>query len=235
MSSTSIEKLKEANATKDKYMLVRNDSINSKQLLHILQKTPAKYIYKRKGRGFKEFIYVKGHYIKKVLNYVFGWLWDFQVIDKGREGNQVWVLGRLTIKNKKLIPIITKEQFGRAEIKFLKEKAHTSENMVDYGNDLKAAATDSLKKCASELGIASDVYNSEEDRDVEIDIIDIPNTKVPPKTNLTPLERTIVDIRETKNKKTLLNWLVQVDTSKAWTEPQKRVLKENINLQIKTL
>ena len=60
-------------------------------------------------------------------------------------------------------------------------------------------------------------------------------TKVPPKANLTPLERTIADIRENKNKKTLLNWLVQVDTSKAWTESQKRVLRENINLQIKTL
>lgn len=233
--STSIEKLKEANATKDKYMLVRNDSINSKQLLHILQKTPSKYIYKRKGRGFKEFIYVKGHYIKKVLNYVFGWLWDFQVIDKGREGNQVWVLGRLTIKNKKMFPIIIKEQFGRAEIKFLKDKAHTPENMVDYGNDLKAAATDSLKKCASELGIASDVYNSEEDKEVENDVIDVPSPKQPPKANLTPLQRTINDIRETKNKKTLLNWLVQIDSSKAWTDTQKGVLRENINIQIKTL
>jgi len=34
--------------------------------------------------------------------------------------------------------------------------------MVDFGNDMKAAATDALKKCASELGIASDVYGTAE-------------------------------------------------------------------------
>ena len=34
--------------------------------------------------------------------------------------------------------------------------------MLDFGNDLKGAATDSMKKCASMLGIASDVYGKAE-------------------------------------------------------------------------
>lgn len=230
-NNNSIEKLKEANAVKDKYMLVRNDHINSKQLLHILQNTPKQYIYKRKGRGGKMFLYVKGKYIKKVLNYAFGWLWDFEVKAHGKEKNQVWVLGRLTIKNKKLVPIVVKEQFGRADVKVLKSGAGD----VDYGNDLKAAATDSLKKCASELGIASDVYGAEIDEpNDEDDIIDEPSPKQPPKDSLTPLQRTISDIRATKNIKTLMNWSVQIKKG-LWTEIQKKTLLENIDNQIKSL
>ena len=46
---------------------------------------------------------------------------------------------------------------------------------VDYGNDLKAATTDALKKCASELGIASDVYGKNEFREIKYqDLSDLP-------------------------------------------------------------
>ena len=38
--------------------------------------------------------------------------------------------------------------------------------MLDYGNDLKAATTDALKKCASELGIASDIYGANEFKEI---------------------------------------------------------------------
>ena len=65
-------------------------------------------------------------------------------------------MGKLTVKNDKG-NTISKTQFGRADIKMLK-----AGGMVDFGNDLKAAATDSLKKCASLLGIASDVYGKQE-------------------------------------------------------------------------
>jgi predicted glycosyltransferase involved in capsule biosynthesis len=41
---------------------------------------------------------------------------------------------------------------------------------LDFGNDLKAAATDAFKKCASLLGVASDVYESDEF--MEITIVD---------------------------------------------------------------
>lgn len=128
-----------------------------KQLLHILQKTPANHIYRRPGKGSGEWEYVTGVYVKKVLNYICGWNWDFLVVEHGREGDLVWVLGKLIIRNSKGQEI-TKMQFGRADVKFKKN----TKTLLDFGNDLKAATTDSLKKCASELGIASDIYGKNE-------------------------------------------------------------------------
>ena len=59
------------------------------QLLQILQRTPKNHIYRRKGKAGMEFEYVTGVYVKKVLNYCFGWLWDFQIVDKAKEGDLV--------------------------------------------------------------------------------------------------------------------------------------------------
>ena len=39
---------------------------------------------------------------------------------------------------------------------------------LSIGNDLKAAATDCLKKCAVSLGIAADVYNKAEFNEIHI-------------------------------------------------------------------
>jgi recombination DNA repair RAD52 pathway protein len=38
---------------------------------------------------------------------------------------------------------------------------------VDFGNDLKSATTDALKKCASEFGLASDVFWKQETKEVQ--------------------------------------------------------------------
>jgi hypothetical protein len=155
--------------------------LSQQQLLFILQRTPVNHIYRRKAKGEGEWEYVTGVYVKKVLNYCFGWMWDFSIKEHGREGNQIWVLGKLTIKNKNGKEMISKEQFGRADIKFYKDK---SKGIVDYGNDLKAAATDALKKCASELGIASDVYGREEFKDIQ----KVDRGYIPPKDEITDAE-----------------------------------------------
>ncbi len=140
-----------------KYMIPKT-WMSDKQVVQMVQKTPPQYIYRRQGKGGQTFDYVTGWYVTKVLNYVFGWNWDFEIIDKGREQDQVWVLGKLTVKDDKGHTIV-KSQFGRADIKFFKAQPNRP---VDYGNDLKAAATDALKKCASELGVASDIYGKAE-------------------------------------------------------------------------
>lgn len=142
--------------------------MSDKQIMKMVQKTPAEHVYRRPGKGGDMFDYVTGHYIIKVLNFVFGWLWDSEVISHGREQDQVWAQVRLTVKDMEG-NTITKTQFGRADIKFLtitkngrKEK---TDKMLDFGNDLKAAATDGLKKCASQLGIASDIYGKSDMKD----------------------------------------------------------------------
>lgn len=148
--------------------------ISEKQILKILQRTPKEHVKSRKGKGGKQFEYVSGVYMKKILNYVFGWLWDFEVLDEKLYGppgeQQIVVRGRLTVKDARGNTVV-KTQYGGAEVKYLKSSAHTP---VSLPNDFKAAATDCLKKCAAEFGIASDVYGKQEFRDIGIEVQDVP-------------------------------------------------------------
>ncbi|NCD40586.1 MAG: hypothetical protein EOL88_00690 [Bacteroidia bacterium] len=135
-----------------------------KVLLKMAERTPAQYIKQRKGPSGTMLSYVEGGYMKTALNYLFGWRWDFEIIDKGevKVGNkvvQVWVQGKLIIKDENNNVAIVKSQFGGASVKYLKSNTSMP---VDMANDYKSASTDALKKCASELGIASDVYNKNE-------------------------------------------------------------------------
>jgi len=139
-----------------KYMIPKT-WISERQIIKLVGKTPANCIYTRPGKGGQVFSYVTGNYVEKILNFTFGWNWDFEVIQHGKEGGQVWVQGKLTVKDD-AGHSITKSQFGRADIKLLKNGS----GMVDFGNDLKSATTDALKKCASLLGIASDIYGKNE-------------------------------------------------------------------------
>jgi len=143
-----------------KYTLSESPAITNAQFLHIAQSTPKEHIYSRPAKGGGTWDYVTGVYVKKVLNFAFGWQWSFEVKDHGKEEDLIWVLGKLTIfpgTDKQIV----KEQFGRADAK----KKKTG-GFLDYGNDLKAATTDALKKCASELGIASDIYGAEEFKNI---------------------------------------------------------------------
>lgn len=131
--------------------------VSDKQIMKMVQRTPQEAVYSRPAKGGGRWNYVTGAYVEKVLNFVFGFMWDFEIVEHGKEEGTIWVKGRLTVKD----PAghqITKMQFGRADIKY---KRGTKE-MLDFGNDLKAASTDALKKCASLLGIASDIYGTSE-------------------------------------------------------------------------
>jgi len=204
-------------------LTINNGPILNKQLLTILQRTPQEHIYERPAKGGGKWKFVTGVYVKKVLNYVFGWLWDFQIIDKGKEGNQVWVQGRLTIKDKDRNILIVKEQFGRADIKFKKN----SKEMLDYGNDLKAASTDALKKCASEIGIASDIYGSNEFKDI----------KEAPKKVEEVLKKPVLDIiatiKKMKTAKELEAYKNTISNLVGYTDSQINVIYLSIKEQMK--
>lgn len=168
-----------------KYMMMKTWLSERQVLKMVASKTPPEHIYTRPGKGGQKFSYVTGVYVTKLLNFIFGFNWDFEVLSHGKEGEQIWVHGKLTVKSPKGDTIV-KSQFGRADIKFKKD----TKIMLDYGNDLKAATTDALKKCASLLGIASDVYGKMEfkhEADVEVVEPEKPAPKVltAPKT-ITP-------------------------------------------------
>ena len=132
--------------------------LSNEQLNILLKPTPKKYVKSRQGKGGQTWDYVTGGHVTKILNLAFGWNWDFEVVkyEYDIQIGQAFVHGRLTVRIKETV--IRKEQFGRVDIKFLKG----TKNPVDLGNDLKAASTDCLKKCASLVGVANDIYNKED-------------------------------------------------------------------------
>lgn len=154
--------------SKEDLSLVKNNSLNQNQLGQLLKKTPEKYIKERPAKGGGKWKYVSGGYVKKCLNLMFGWDWDFEIVDEQIliESKEVVVKGRLTCRtvddNGNSRQII-KMQYGNKDI--ISKK--TGEPL-SIGNDMKSAATDALKKCASEIGIAADIYNADEFREIKI-------------------------------------------------------------------
>lgn len=158
--------------------LINDNFLNKHQLAFILQRTPAEYVKQRPAKGGGVWNTVSGGYVRKCLNLMFGWDWDFEVVKDELIQDFVVVLGKLTVRaNGKSI---TKTQYGRCEIKYIttqvqdpndpqKRIKKKTDKYLDIGNDFKGACTDCLKKCASELGIAADIYNRDDFREVDID------------------------------------------------------------------
>ena len=173
------EENKLALVSEDDLSLVKDNSLNAKQLAIMLKRTPKQYKKTRPAKGGGEWEYVTGGYVKKCLNLMFGWDWDFEIIDEKImiEAKEVVVKGRLTCRSGG--KTIVKMQYGNKDIMFRvdwKDGVKTPTNIpLSVGNDMKAAATDALKKCASEIGIAADIYNKEDFREV---LVDTEKTKI---------------------------------------------------------
>ncbi len=126
------------------------------QFNFITQKTPREFVKSRPGPGGIRLDYVEVGYVINILHQAFGWDWDFRILDQQVGNKQVWVRGELSVRLRGRE--IIKGQFGGSDIKLNKSGA-----AVSIADDLKAAASDCLKKCASLLGVASDVYWKELD------------------------------------------------------------------------
>lgn len=126
--------------------------LNEAQKNFLIQKTPPQHIKTRPGPGGLPLSYVEVGYVINLLNQVFGWNWDFRIVGQQVGKKQVSVQGELAVRIGERM--IVKGQYGGADIKLNRV---TSEP-VSVADDLKAAASDCLKKCASLLGVAGDVY-----------------------------------------------------------------------------
>jgi hypothetical protein len=142
--------------------LVHENALNEKQLNVLLRRTPQKYIHSRPAKGGGTWDYVSGGYVKKVLNIMFGWDWDFEIISELVQDGEAIVKGKLTVRTNG--KTIVKTQYGNKDI-ICKKGTNTP---LSLGNDLKSAATDCLKKCAAELGIAADIYNKMDFKEVQV-------------------------------------------------------------------
>src|SRR5499426_2913611 len=104
-------------------------------------------IRQRKGRnGLLD--YVEGHSVIQRLNEALQGAWSFEIVHHEVREEEVLVLGKLTAEG------ITKMQFGSSQV----TRERESGALVSLGDDLKAAGTDALKKCATFLGIGLHLY-----------------------------------------------------------------------------
>ena len=104
-------------------------------------------IRQRKGRnGMLD--YVEGHSVIHRLNEALDGAWSFEIMQHEIREDEVLVLAKLTAEG------ITKMNFGVSQV----TRERDSGALISLGDDLKAAATDSLKKCATFFGVGLHLY-----------------------------------------------------------------------------
>lgn len=97
----------------------------------------------RPGRNGETIVYLESATVVARLNSAFDGEWSFTIEKHEILEDEVVVLGRLTAGS------ITKSAFGTSSITRTRDGGKT----VSLGSDLKAAASDSLKKCSTLLGV----------------------------------------------------------------------------------
>ena len=106
-------------------------------------------IKRRRGPFGDDLDYVEAADVIRRLNEAFDGEWSFEIIEHQQMFSEVVVLGKLTAQG------IVKCQFGSHKI----TKAKKDGEVVNIGYDLKAAASDCLKKTATHLGVALHLYS----------------------------------------------------------------------------
>ena len=105
-------------------------------------------IKQRDGNFGQTLNYVSGHTVIERLNQAFESLWSFEIVSHEIHQDEVIVIGKLTAES------IAKSQFGSSRITRTRETGE----VVSLASDLKSAATDALKKCATLLGVGLHLY-----------------------------------------------------------------------------
>ena len=110
-------------------------------------------IKQREGNFGKTLEYVEGHAVIQRLNDAFDADWSFAMTHHEilKETDEVIVIGELKAGG------IVKSQFGSSRI----TRARETGEIISLADDLKAAATDALKKAATLLGVGLHLYRNE--------------------------------------------------------------------------
>jgi hypothetical protein len=105
-------------------------------------------IKRRQGTNGDVLDYIEGCAVIQRLNECFDAEWVFEIQEHRVFDDEVVVLGKLTAQG------VAKSQFGKSRI----TRAKKDNAIVSLGDDLKAAATDCLKKCATLFGVGLHLY-----------------------------------------------------------------------------
>ena len=110
-------------------------------------------IKQREGNFGKMLDYIEGHTVIQRLNDAFDGEWSFTMTkyEIMKETDEVIVIGQLNAGG------IVKSQFGSSQITRAKETG----DIISLADDLKAAATDALKKAATLLGVGLHLYRND--------------------------------------------------------------------------
>ena len=104
-------------------------------------------IRQRKGRnGLLD--YVEGHSVIQRLNEALEGAWSFEIVHHEVREEEVVVIGRLSAGG------IVKMAFGGSQV----TRERESGALISISDDLKAASTDAMKKCATFLGVGLHLY-----------------------------------------------------------------------------
>lgn len=118
--------------------------LNQNQIQKIWNSTPARYKYQRPAKGGGSWTYIKGSYVRKVLDSVFGFNWSFEVETTLAEAFEVAKLtGAVVVKGTLIGRVksdgewveLRKTQFGRADVKWEMTAATTETGTVIYETD----------------------------------------------------------------------------------------------------
>ncbi len=109
-----------------------------------------KRVKHRPGRGGTTFDYIPADYAIELLNEAFGFEWDTRIINHIQVDSTVIVQLELSVPALPALPVV-KQQFGSCDVN----------KGVTVGDAFKGAASDALKKCATLLGIALELYNDD--------------------------------------------------------------------------
>ena len=129
---------------------------------------PPELIKTRPGSFGASLSYLEGHTVIHRLNEAFDGNWSFKIISHQVLDEEVLVLGKLKSET------VTKMAFGSSKI----TRSDRTGQAVSIGDDLKAAATDALKKAATLMGVGLSLYggqpvtDSQGDRPFEEDLRD---------------------------------------------------------------
>ena len=149
-------------------LLKSNSELTLPQIQKFFSETPKDKIKSRPAKGGGEWDYVSGSYVTQVLNSLFAFDWNFSITTSMEEALKTAATGTVVVQGRLEVRVgdryIVKEQYGRKEVAFKKG----TKDPLDFGNDMKAAATDAKKKCASELGLFADVYSQEDFFEAEV-------------------------------------------------------------------
>jgi len=105
----------------------------------------------RKGSYGKTLDYVETAAVIKRLNDATDGDWSFEIVEHLIKDDEVMVLGKLSVDG------VVKMQWGTKKI----AKDRKTGSVICLGDDLKSAASDSLKKTASLLGVGLHLYTDD--------------------------------------------------------------------------